>query len=186
MGSTLISGDPDPVPVNETVKVHHRIQLEVTGVQSGTELTVPNIVSRLPGGSSAWAAFRIIRVDVWGDPTGNANLSVANTAPYNDMASFSDYGTPGERRPSIHFRPNWETRSNWILTSATSNILDVYSNGTAGVVCVVNITLELQSVTVSLPGYLSLMKRSKDAAANVAAESSKHLTLEGLALDEVQ
>jgi len=150
MGSMMTNGDIDPVPVNSSIKLRHRIQLAIaTSTTSGTvvNVTTASIVANLPG-SSGFVAFRIIKIDAWGNDADS--LTIRMEAPGNDLASFTDWGTPGARRSALHISPSFDVRTAWQVLSGSANQFGVSSTGTS-VGVIINLTLELQSSTIAIP-----------------------------------
>jgi len=152
MGSTMTNGDIDPVPVNTSIKLQHRIQMVFqTPSTANTPIEVTNgaITAQIPG-HSGFAGFRIMKIDAWGNDT--ASLTVGISAPGNDHATFTDWGSPGARRSALHIVPSFDVRSLWqnIDSSGVINQFFVQSSGVT-TPCIVNLTLELQSLTVVPP-----------------------------------
>jgi hypothetical protein len=159
MGSSMVSGQSDPVPVDSTIKVQHRVQLLVTTPSTpGTVTPVSGtlISAQLPGGatgSAGWNQYRLLKIDAWGSDTANItiNMSGATSSGSGDAAVFTDWGTPGSRRATLHVRPNLSLRTQWNIAGATAFALFGLSSLTASVPVIVNLTLELQSLPVASP-----------------------------------
>jgi len=152
MSSSLVTGQADPVPVDSTIKVQHRVQLVVSTsatANTPTNITVAMITAAIPGSTDVashfgWEQFRLMKIDAWGIDTNNLIINVNN--PRGDTATFTDWGTPGARRAALHIRPNFEVRSNFIATSGsgTTSFFSIASGGTT-VGVILNLTLEIQS-----------------------------------------
>jgi hypothetical protein len=151
----MVSGAPDPVPVNSTIKVQHRIQINV-GLRSPTSptpVTTRDIANNLPGGGSAWDKYRIIKIDAWGNDVLPISLQMTgNAVAPVDGASFTDWGSPGARRAELHIMPAFSFRSAWQPLSGADTQFSMWTNlASANDTAIVNITLELQTERISDP-----------------------------------
>jgi len=172
MGSTMTNGTRDPTQVMTTIKVQHRTQLELGGVPSaGTIITPSLITGRTPGGPSAWARLRLLKVDMWGLDTSSVSL-LFNGAGF-DGAQFTDWGTPGNQRSQIHAVPDFASRATWFLTSSVTPLFTVLTDSTAATTSIVlNVTIELQTAlgpTFLASSFLEPPHDVDDAQSPIAA-----------------
>lgn len=168
MGAQLVNGSVDPEPVYSTIKVKHRIQLVLVVPTGGLPVTVAMITSVIPG-SASWSQFRIMKLSAWGtDVTGTPGAGVVaplpplsiqfpgstSNMPDIDSATFSDWGTAGAARANLHIIPSFSQRQGWQPVSTTSGIVQfTVVTGVAESNVIVNLSLELQSVTTPLPNF---------------------------------
>jgi len=157
MGSTMTNGDPDPSPVNSTIKVQHKIQIVVTSnatVNTPTPITIGNLATNVPG-VSGWDTFRLMKVSAWGSDTANitVDMNSGSTVPsQGDAGVFTDWGTTGASRAALHIVPAFSQRQLWLVLSTSSTTpLFSFSSQTAGVICIFNLTVELQTLPVASP-----------------------------------
>jgi hypothetical protein len=154
MGSTMTNGDVDPTPVNSSIKLAHRVQLVVPLPTANTAVEITNgmIAAQVPG-NAGFTGFRLMKIDAWGNDT--SSLTVFLTAPGNDQASFTDWGSPGARRSALHITPSFDVRTAWqVLSSAGGvNQFSVQSGSAVTTGIIINVTIELQSLTVTPPQF---------------------------------
>jgi len=158
MGSTMTNGDPDPSPVNSTIKVQHKIQLAITSnatVNTPTFVTIGNLATNVPG-VAGWDTFRLMKISAWGSDTANITVDMnipGSTVPtQGDAGVFTDWGTAGASRAALHIVPAFSQRQLWLplSTSSTTGMFS-FSSQTAGVLCIFNLTVELQTLPVTSP-----------------------------------
>jgi hypothetical protein len=163
MSSQLTNGSNDPIPVYDTIKLKHRIQ--ILGTLPATtpfqqDITTGTINANIPGGTTSWDKFRIVKIDVWGSDTQGISLAFPPTTATPDVesdgATFSDWGVPGSRRCALHVVPAFSYRSRWqyLATASPVVMFSLIGSGpapTVGQFYILNITLELQTVTQALP-----------------------------------
>jgi len=158
MGSTMSNGDPDPSPVNSTIKVQHKIQFTVMSSATANTpvfVTIGNLASNVPG-VAGWDTFRLMKISVWGTDTANISVDMnvpGSTVPsQGDAGVFTDWGTPGAARAALHIVPAFSQRQTWLplSTSSTTGMFS-FSSLTSGVLCIFNLTVELQTLPVAAP-----------------------------------
>lgn len=163
MSSRQVRGPVDPVAINDTIKVRHRVQIPISASSSAVGVTEAIIASFIPGGPTAWPHFRILHIDVWGPgdiTTGSSSLSPVafsmSSAQRGDGATFTDWGTFGSQRANLHIVPNFDFRSDWKVSSATNVLFTLHSTGSSSLQqqLIVNVTLELRTVSQALPNFL--------------------------------
>lgn len=154
MSSTLVAGAPDPTPVSNVIKHHHRLQLSGS-LASTAPINKTAVFAALPGGSAAWTYVRIIKVDIWaGDQHG---LSFKWDVQLADEMQFSDWGTPGNRRAQLHIMPNFRLRQAWLDSTAGVLFTLAHLGQTGGETSnyIVNITVEAQTTQLASPQFIN-------------------------------
>lgn len=181
MGSTMTNGGFDPVPVASSIKVQHRVQLNfTTSPTAGTPLPLTTgLISAAIPGVAAWDSFRILKLDVWGSDTNDVTVTVAG--PESDAAVFTDWGTPGSRRCALHIVPAFSARSLWQLTATAGTPASVpqflFSSRAVSSALVINLTLELQTVTILAPVFVEGVLVPVDPAVEAARQQMLRLRL---------
>jgi len=176
MGAEMTSGPSDPEPVHSTIKVRHRVQLVVSVPAGGLGITSAAIGAVVPGGISAWNTYRLMKLSIWGtDQMGGGAASptlplppisvqfnaptASGVPPPTDASSFSDWGTAGSARANLHILPSFSLRELWQLLNTTDTQFTVVVGAAAETNVVINLTLELQTTTATLPNLLALGRR---------------------------
>jgi hypothetical protein len=141
----------DPVPVEYSIKVSKRIQLQVTVGSSGNFSVDPSMLSAgVPGGLTYWNRMRIDAVYAYGDSAGSAgddhtiSIQASNSTDW-DQPSFNirDTGTLGQSRPRVGFRLALLDRARWFGTAGTTELCVV--NAPTDSIVTLQATIELMS-----------------------------------------
>jgi len=172
MAPQLVSGDTDPPQTNFAVKTFHRQMLVLDTGNPGTfaAMTAGDIGTSLPGGTTAWASLRIVKVSLWGSANETASPNfignyVTVQAPGDgsfldsNTQTFEDFGTQGSVRPQIHYLPSFIQRARWYSTTSTDVVLRAATatgSATVSGQILFIITVELQS---RLEGPVDFMSR---------------------------
>lgn len=157
-GTKEVSGPLDPPGVDQDAIITKRTELTITVPASSSplDILISSIAGTIPGGTTAFPRFRVHKVSIWAaDAATNEGRIAAYfpgnaTFPGNDNASFSDYGTFGQRRPQLHLSPTVATRQQWNETAnaSTDPFIILQSSSTVASSCILQFTLELRSESV--------------------------------------
>lgn len=123
MDTQLVSGPNDPVPTSADIIVTHKFTLRVVTAADGQFiLSIPSLLSAIPGGNTVFDRIRLIKISCFGPATADGFVRfrqvTGGVTPYRiDAADFIDYGVQGARRPCLHIRPSFSVRNDWVATA---------------------------------------------------------------------
>lgn len=173
MVSRLTTGSMDPETVRYSITTNHRVQLINPASAAGSTIstvTVANMFSVIPGGTTAWRAFRIKKISAYGSDSTAISTTSYGIPPFGilmntvdadggalgDQAEFHDFGTAGQERAQVHVLPAFAVREYWFTSALTTTTLFTVAGGStssatgSGVIpCVINVSLELESVPLT-------------------------------------
>lgn len=127
--------DPPSADANTVVtrRIQHLVNVSLAAVGSSfvATLSTEQILNSLPGSGQV---LRIMKVTVWGPsifttPGTGANinsdytLSVLDTLPNGDSASYIDRNVVGQARAAISYRPSYASRIGFLPSSSSTNIV---------------------------------------------------------------
>lgn len=152
-------GTIDPKPVLTSLVLTYKAQLQVplTSTANAHIVTLSEIASRIPGGSTLWPKMRITHYEAWGGDT-------ADTAPLTltmrtssgeefggDNASFSDAGTFGRSRPHVSVRPGLFQRLQWADSASVNGVIRLQqalpASSSSNVI--LHVTVEVRSSSIN-------------------------------------
>jgi len=125
MDTRLVSGPNDPASTLADIVVNHKFTLRVVTAADGQFiLTIPSLLSGIPGGNTTFDRIRILKISVYGSATDSSFVrfrqASGGTTPYIiDSADFIDYGVQGSRRPALHISPSFSVRQSWQSLAVT-------------------------------------------------------------------
>jgi hypothetical protein len=139
--SILVSGPVDPRPIVRDIIVTKVV--EDTSAQTASFNYTYNYIYKLldanASGTNVFTDMRVISCSVYG-ATNDAPVRVLVAS---DGASFSDVGTAGSMRPSLHIRFPEIVRITWQPTTSTNTVISTVGGFTAG--SCIQFTVEVRS-----------------------------------------
>lgn len=150
MNTMATTGPLDPPQTNTNVVGVKRIRKKLQLVAGNGTISSGDILSCLP--FIVGAAFRVMKVSVWGSATPGSFLQVqlGDGSVNSDIQTWTDEGTQGSVRPQVHLTPNFDFRNTWIGPSLAGGPI-VAATGTAMDLLVVDITLEYRTFVQTCP-----------------------------------
>lgn len=166
---TRVKCPAEPPEVQDTIRVTKTVQFVLAQViNTPKPVTIATIMSAVPGGTTYWNKVRINSLRIWSETQlGASTANPVGTAPVLRVVaatesgwqlpnvSWTDTGTPGQRRSGIAYLPSMFTRGQWFGTASTTNICDVSNaNGTPNpnlhaADITIQVNLELMSPSLS-------------------------------------
>lgn len=154
MDTLRVAGPFDPPPTIADIVVTHKFTRRVLGDDTGGTFAINGsfILNSIPGGNVVFDRIRILKVSVYGAAAAGSFIRVAGitgtgspSVATSDAFSFEDFGTQGSRRPVVHFRPNFNIRSEWFTPSNnTGEFFNVTTS--AGGEIIIQMTLQLRTI----------------------------------------
>jgi len=137
----------DPRPVEYSIKIPKRIQIQVVLPESGNHsVTVSELMGGVPGGITYWNRVRFERFDVWsGADAASSDVLTVTVSPQNDWSqpvfSVKDSGTVGNTRAKVGFRLGLLDRARYFGTAATTELFVVGGLATSEVIIQASVEL---------------------------------------------
>lgn len=156
-------GTIDPKPVLTSLVMSYRAQIQVV-LNTATpshDVTLAEIMAKVPGGSTTWPKVRITHYEAWagdavgpttGTPPLNLRLLTTTSEEFGgDNASFSDAGTFGSRRPHISVRPGLFQRLQWADAASVNGVVSLSQVIPAGESSsvILQVSLEMRSLSAA-------------------------------------
>jgi hypothetical protein len=138
-----------PRPVEFSIKVPKRIQLNIPIGTSGNVSVSPSMLSAgVPGGLTYWSRIRVEKIEVWSDATAEGSdlleVQVSPDTSWNQPPfAVRDSGTVGNERAHVGFKLGLLDRARWFGTADTTELCVVRSGPDTA--CILQASIELIS-----------------------------------------